>query len=245
MSRFGCSTSTTSAGCCRWPTASRRWRTRLRSLARGELYNPLRLVVRPPGEPSLMGLMPAHRGGDAPSAVAEGVCDRPGQRRARARHPPGLRGALRRRDRRAARAASTPAAITAIRTAAVSGVATRLLARDDVADARDPRLRARRRGPTSTRCGQCARSSASSSGAATPGASSSTASRRRPTAEEAVRGADVVVHGDLGREPIVAREWLSRARTSTRSARASRRRASSTRRRWRTRRSSSTGASRR
>src|SRR4029079_9159570 len=38
----------------------------LRSLARGEVYNPLRPVFRPPNEPSLMGLMPAHRGGEAP-----------------------------------------------------------------------------------------------------------------------------------------------------------------------------------
>jgi ornithine cyclodeaminase len=39
----------------------------LAALARGELYNPLRFVVRPPDEPSLLGLMPAHRSG--PNAV--------------------------------------------------------------------------------------------------------------------------------------------------------------------------------
>ena len=38
----------------------------LASLARGEVHNPLRFVVRPPDAPSLMGLMPAYRGGDAP-----------------------------------------------------------------------------------------------------------------------------------------------------------------------------------
>ena len=38
----------------------------LASLARGEVHNPLRFVVRPPGEPSLMGLMPAYRGGATP-----------------------------------------------------------------------------------------------------------------------------------------------------------------------------------
>ena len=36
----------------------------LASLARGEVHNPLRFVVRPPDETSLLGLMPAHRGGD-------------------------------------------------------------------------------------------------------------------------------------------------------------------------------------
>ena len=38
----------------------------LAALARGEVHNPLRFVVRPPDEASLMGLMPAHRGGDSP-----------------------------------------------------------------------------------------------------------------------------------------------------------------------------------
>ena len=36
----------------------------LRSLARGELHQPLRFVTRPPNAESLMGFMPAHRGGD-------------------------------------------------------------------------------------------------------------------------------------------------------------------------------------
>ena len=33
----------------------------LGALARGELHNPLRLVIRPPGQGTLMGMMPAHR----------------------------------------------------------------------------------------------------------------------------------------------------------------------------------------
>ena len=33
----------------------------LASLARDELHNPLRFVVRPPGSATLMGLMPAYR----------------------------------------------------------------------------------------------------------------------------------------------------------------------------------------
>ena len=37
----------------------------LGGLARDELYNPLRFVVRPPADPSLMGLMPAHRSGES------------------------------------------------------------------------------------------------------------------------------------------------------------------------------------
>ena len=39
----------------------------LRSLARGELHQPLRFVTRPPDAENLMGFMPAHRGGPARS----------------------------------------------------------------------------------------------------------------------------------------------------------------------------------
>ena len=35
----------------------------LASLARGELYNPLRSIARPPEADTLLGLMPAYRGG--------------------------------------------------------------------------------------------------------------------------------------------------------------------------------------
>ena len=35
----------------------------LASLARGELYNPLRSIARPEGADTLLGLMPSHRGG--------------------------------------------------------------------------------------------------------------------------------------------------------------------------------------
>ena len=58
-------------------------------------------VTRPPGAGRLMGLMPAHRGGDA-GVVAEGDRDRARQLRARARRPPGRRAPPRRRDGRAA-----------------------------------------------------------------------------------------------------------------------------------------------
>ena len=48
----------------------------LRSLARGELHQPLRFVTRPPDAESLMGFMPAHRGGAELGLVAEGDRDR-------------------------------------------------------------------------------------------------------------------------------------------------------------------------
>ena len=39
----------------------------LRSLARGGLHQPLRPMIRAPDGQSLMGLMPAHRGGEQPA----------------------------------------------------------------------------------------------------------------------------------------------------------------------------------
>ena len=39
----------------------------LASLARGELYNPLRSIARPEGADTLLGLMPSYRGGATPS----------------------------------------------------------------------------------------------------------------------------------------------------------------------------------
>ena len=75
---------------------------RLAALARGELYQPLRsVVVRPASR--LMGLMPAHRGGDGPAWALKEIVIFAGQPGPRARRAPGRGHAVRRRDRRAAR----------------------------------------------------------------------------------------------------------------------------------------------
>ena len=102
----------------------------LASLARGEVHNPLRFVVRPPGEASLMGLMPAHRGGSSPPVRAEAVAIFPGNS---ARGLDSHQGfvALFDGETGETRAILNAGGITAVRTAAVSGVATRLLARED------------------------------------------------------------------------------------------------------------------
>src|SRR5579872_4783460 len=49
----------------------------LAALAREELFNPLRFVIRPPGEPTLMGLMPAHRSGGRPVYALKTICIAP------------------------------------------------------------------------------------------------------------------------------------------------------------------------
>src|SRR5436309_2625702 len=103
----------------------------LASLARGEVHNPLRFVVRPPGESSLLGLMPAHRGGDAPLWGLKSIAIFPSNAERGLDLHQGF-VALFDGQTGETRAILNAGAITSIRTAAVSGVATRCLARDDV-----------------------------------------------------------------------------------------------------------------
>jgi ornithine cyclodeaminase/alanine dehydrogenase-like protein (mu-crystallin family) len=99
----------------------------LAALAREELSMPLRFVVRSSG-PQLLGLMPAHRGGDAPLFSLKEIVIAP----ANSAH--GLdphQGAVLLHDGETGvlQALVNASAITEIRTAAVSAVATKLLAR--------------------------------------------------------------------------------------------------------------------
>ncbi len=102
----------------------------LAGLARDELHNPLRFVVRPQDEPSLMGLMPAHRRGEAALWSLKALTIVPGNS---ARGLDSHQGFVALFDGTTGepRAIINAGGITAIRTAAVSGLATRLLARED------------------------------------------------------------------------------------------------------------------
>jgi ornithine cyclodeaminase len=168
----------------------------LRSLAGGELHQPLRFVTRPPDGESLMGLMPAFRGGArsawalkdvviAPTNPARGLDAHQG---AVLLHD-GVTGEL--------RALLNASAITEIRTAAVSAVATRALARPDA------KVVAILGG------GVQARSHAAAMRSLLPAAEIRTWTRSDGgTPEEALRGADVVCTCTSAREPVVQREWL-------------------------------------
>ena len=101
----------------------------LAALARGEVHNPLRFVVRPPGESSLLGLMPAHRGGDAPLWALKSIAIFPSNAERGLDLHQGF-VALFDGETGETRAIMNAGGITAVRTAAVSGVATRLLARE-------------------------------------------------------------------------------------------------------------------
>jgi ornithine cyclodeaminase/alanine dehydrogenase-like protein (mu-crystallin family) len=178
--------------------------------ARGEAQMPLRAMVPFDGAAGFMGLMPAWRDGSDPVFALKSLCVMPGN--------PALgldshQGTVTLFDGRigAPRAILDASAVTAIRTAAVSAVATRVLAREDarvlavlgagvqgrahleallpVREFEEVRVFA----PNAEHARAVA-----DDGPATVAAS----------AEEAVRGADVVVTATSSREPVVRREWF-------------------------------------
>jgi len=176
----------------------------LRSLARGEVYNPLRPVFRPPDEPSLMGLMPAHRGGDAAWWSLKALTIVPGNSSRGLDSHQGF-VALFDGETGEPRALMNAGGITAIRTAAVSGVATRLLARENVKTLAI--LGSGTQALSHLDAMHAVRSFDrvvlwSASGRSLEGAESVA------TAEEAVREADVICTTTASAEPIVRREWL-------------------------------------
>jgi ornithine cyclodeaminase/alanine dehydrogenase-like protein (mu-crystallin family) len=102
----------------------------LASLARGEMSMPLRTVFAPDGS-SLLGLMPSHRAGGSPVYSLKTVCVFPeNPKRGLDAHQGTV--ILFDGETGETRALLNASAVTAIRTAAVSAVATRLLARDEV-----------------------------------------------------------------------------------------------------------------
>lgn len=190
----------------------------LGALARGEAYQPLRTIVRPPGATGLMGLMPSYRGDSAARLFGlKAVCVFPGNAAlGRDAHQgavllfSGETGEL--------LAVLSASAITAIRTAAVSGLATRLLAREDASDlaivgagaqarahlAAMAAVRGLRRARVASRRPERAAAFADDV-------------RRRysfavdaaPDIEAAVRGADIVVTVTTASEPILRRSWIA------------------------------------
>jgi ornithine cyclodeaminase/alanine dehydrogenase-like protein (mu-crystallin family) len=187
----------------------------LADLALGQAWQPLRFVVRPPDEQSLMGLMPAHRSGPRPAYGLKTVCIFPGNPgRGLDMHQGGV--LLFDGETGQPRALLNASAVTAIRTAAVSAVATRALARSDARElavlgsgvqARAhldamAQVRPFERARVWSRTPDHAQAFASEADAPFP-------VEAVESAEDAVRDADVVVTATSAREPIVKREWLA------------------------------------
>jgi ornithine cyclodeaminase/alanine dehydrogenase-like protein (mu-crystallin family) len=178
--------------------------------ARGEAYMPLRFLMAPPGAAGVMGFMPAWRGGANSVFSLKTVCVMPGNP---ARGLDAHQGTVTLYDGETGMPSAIldASAITEIRTAAVSAVATRLLAREDArvlaiigagvqARAHLEALRAVRSFDSVrvfSRTEDHARALASDGVVVAA------------SAEEAVRGADVVVTATSSREPVLAHAWLS------------------------------------
>jgi ornithine cyclodeaminase/alanine dehydrogenase-like protein (mu-crystallin family) len=184
-------------------------------LVNGDIWHPLRTVMRPPDEPSLMGLMAAHRSAPSPDYGIKVICIFPGNR-ARGLESHMGTVTLFEGETGAPLAIVDAGAVTAIRTAAVSAVATRALARSDAkslavlgagiqarahleALARvRPFESARIWGRTET----LARAVADEADAPFP-------VEVVPSPEEAVADADVIATTTASPEPIISREWLA------------------------------------
>ncbi len=183
----------------------------LASLARGELYQPLRSVARPPDAPGFIGLMPAHRGGATPAyALKEIVVTPDNPTRGLDAH----QGAVLLHDGRTGElvAIMNASPVTEIRTAAVSAVATRALARPGagrvailgagvqarahvhamraVLDDPEIRIWARRLEAAEELAGQVGATVA-------------------PSVDAALFGAEIVCTTTSASEPVVERRWLA------------------------------------
>jgi ornithine cyclodeaminase/alanine dehydrogenase-like protein (mu-crystallin family) len=187
----------------------------LAALARGEMYQPLRGVVRPPEALGLIGLMPAYRSAQPAAFGLKAVNVMPGNP---ARGLDAHQGAvlLSDGDTGELRAIVNASAITAIRTAAVSGVATRTLARDDTRELAilGAGVQARSHLQAMAAVRPFERARIWSRTPANAERLAAEADVRFPveavdTAEAAVRGADVVVTATSAQTPVVERGWLA------------------------------------
>jgi ornithine cyclodeaminase/alanine dehydrogenase-like protein (mu-crystallin family) len=187
------------------------------ALARGEVHQPLRQIVRPPDAKGLLGLMPAYIGGAEPVYGAKTGGFFPGNS-AIGMDPhqgcvllfSGETGAL--------MAVMSASEITGIRTAAMTGLATRLLARPEASrlaligsgHQAHWQLQAVAAVRTLSSVKVAARSMASArSFVEAQQPSYGFAMEAVDSVEAAVRDADIVVTVTSAREPILQRQWIA------------------------------------
>lgn len=192
-------------------------REALVKLASGAVYQPLRMIVRPPDAAGVMGLMPSYIAGDDAAYGLKTVCVFPGNP---AKGKDAHQGAvlLFSAETGELLALMNASAITAIRTAAVSGVATDLLAVPDASDlaiigagvqARTHLLamaevRPIKRCRVVSRNPQHARRFVDQMSERVPFTIETV-----ETVEKALDGADLIATVTNAKEPVVRREWIS------------------------------------
>jgi len=181
------------------------------ALAHGEFHLPLRPVIRPPGEEHFLGLMPTFRSGARPLYALKTVAIFP-DNPSRGLDP--HQGTVTLYDGTTGEvlAVMNASPITAIRTAAVSGLATRALARDDArllamvgaGHQAHPHIAAM----LEARQFEDIRIAARSVESAERLAAEWPLARAVDTVEEAVRGADVICTVTQSKEPVLQADWL-------------------------------------
>ncbi len=189
----------------------------LADLSAGRMHQPLRSIVRPPDAIGLMGLMPSYRAGAHALYGLKAVCVFPGNPAlGKDAHQGSVM--LFSADTGELLALLNASAITAIRTGAVSAVATRLLARADAGDlailgtgvqarshlAAIACVRPIRRVRVASRSFEHARAFAEEHAPRY-----SFPIEPASGVEAAVRGADLIVTATTAAEPILFREWIA------------------------------------
>lgn len=185
----------------------------LSNLARGEGHNPLRSIVRAPGASGFLGLMPAYGTAGAQSYYSlKEICLFPGNpARGLDTHLGGV--LLHSGETGELLAIANASAITAIRTAAVSAVATKLLARENASILAIIGAGVQAKShleaiPLVREIGAiriCSRSHPKAEALA----KSDSRAKVVDSIEDAVRGADIIVTTTSSKEPVLRREWIS------------------------------------
>jgi ornithine cyclodeaminase len=189
----------------------------LADLARGNVYQPLRMIVTPPSAEGDMALMPSYRSGEHAAYGVKTVCVFP------ANPAKGLdshQGSVMLFSAETGElvALMNASAITAIRTAAVSGVATQLLARADASDlaiiGSGVQARAHIEAMACARTIKRARVASYRFENARKFSDELAPRYDFPiepveSIEAATRGADIIVTATTAAQPILKREWIS------------------------------------
>jgi ornithine cyclodeaminase/alanine dehydrogenase-like protein (mu-crystallin family) len=189
----------------------------LAGLARGEANQPLRTIFKPNRVKGVLAMMPAFRSGDSSMFGLKAICVFPGNA---ATGLDAHQGGVMLFDGKTGvpLALVNASAITAIRTAAVSGLATSLLARADASElaiiGAGVQARTHLSAMACVRPLKRARIASGHFASAQKFAKEMQSQFPFPvepveTAEAAVRGADLIVTATTAREPVVQRDWIS------------------------------------
>src|ERR1022692_3331642 len=191
----------------------------LAARARGEVFQPLRTILQPPGAAGLMALMPSYQSGPAAGYGLKAICITPGNPAIGLDSHQGI-VLLSSPQTGEPLAVLNAAAVTEIRTAAVSAVATSLLARPEadvlaiigtgvqarahlraIAASR-PLAQVRVAGRTPAKAAKFAAEIGPAGGSTVPviGCGS---------VRQALDGAGIVVTATNSAEPVLCRDWLA------------------------------------